>query len=483
MPAEVDVGPTARGRRYWWRPLLVFVVAAFGLGLLAGQRLWQPSRDNHFVRLAQGWTQGRLALEGKPPGFCGPQARARRECRGHTFDDYAVVFDLETIEGEKLRGYPCRTKACKEARQQTRVETWWILGRGWTDLPLREFRRRGETWYITFPPGPAVVLLPFVAIWGLGTLDVLLTVLLGAAIPAVLVAWLDAQRGVGDRRGAEHLWAAVAWTFAGPACFLAAHGRVWFTAQVVGALFVTAYVASAWGAKRPALAGVWLALAFACRPANAVFAVFFFAFEWWRDGRSPRKAIAFAGPILVVGALLMWHNEVRFSSPWEFGHRFLEIRWQARMQQIGMFSAHYLPRNLECLLWLMPQVGPFRVSVHGMALWVSSPWLLLAPWARDAFPQRTGLWVTAAAMAIPSLLYQNSGQLQFVYRFAVDWLPLVLIALVFGGIARRRLFAPLVVAAVALNVWGTWQFGAAPGQLFVRDPPGWPFSAELTENE
>jgi hypothetical protein len=82
--------------------------------------------------------------------------------------------------------------------------------------------------------------------------------------------------------------------------------------------------------------------------------------------------------------------------------------------------------------------------------------------------------------AIPSLLYQNSGQIQFSYRFAVDWLPLVVVAMAMGGGFRRRVLAPVLVAiAIAIQCWGAWYFARAPGQLFVTDPMGWPFEDEI----
>ncbi len=114
-----------------------------------------------------------------------------------------------------------------------------------------------------------------------------------------------------------------------------------------------------------------------------------------------------------------------------------------------------------------------------MALWLSTPWVLLAPLGRDRFAGRGVLWLAALLSAAPSLLYQNSGQLQFSYRFAADWLPLVLVAMAFGGAARRKAFPIAVVLAIAIHAWGAWQYTRAPGRLFVGDPPGWPFEREL----
>lgn len=172
-------------------------------------------------------------------------------------------------------------------------------------------------------------MLPAVAALGLQTPDVLLTCLAAALIPLVLVQLLDRERGTASGRGREHLWLAVAWTFAGPACLLGANGRVWFTAQVFGALALVLYLSAAWNARRPAWTGLWLGLAVACRPINMLPAIVVFALEWRREGRRPAAALRFLAPLLVIGGLLAWHNFVRFGSPFEFGHRFLEIRWQA----------------------------------------------------------------------------------------------------------------------------------------------------------
>ncbi len=459
--------PRTAARRIspWQRDLLVFLAAFATLAVLAGPGLLRPSRNNHFVHMADAWLAGRLDLPGAPPGFP----------RSH--DDWGRVWTLTLRDGTTLRGDLCRTAVCDQARRRGQ-ETWRPTVGPAVELARRDIVARTSQWYVTFPPGPAVVMLPGVWGWGLRFYDVLITVLAAAAIPVVMLRLFERVRGPGHLR--EHLWAVAAWTIASPACFVGAHGSVWFTAQVFGALFLWLHLAAAWDCRRPGAAGWWLGMAVACRVSMA-FAVAFFVAEWWRTGHRLRPLLAFLGPLALLGAALAVHNWLRFDNPLEFGHRYLDIRWQVRMQTIGMFSGQYLLRNLECMLWLVPQVVPtapyLRWSIHGMGLLIGSPWLLLLIHARQPLPQRRGLILAALAVAAPVLLYHNSGQVQFSYRFALDFLPLLLLLLVAGGGARSRWFAVLVVVAAVLQLYGAWNFARAPGRLFVADP-WWPFSPE-----
>ncbi|MCR9163324.1 MAG: hypothetical protein ACE37F_34870 [Nannocystaceae bacterium] len=464
------------------RPLLAFVFTFGVLASIAGETLMKPSANNHFVHMASGWLEGRLHHEGKPPGYCDAKRRRARKCRYHRFDDWAVLKTLELDDGTRVQGYPCRTQACADARRAEGVETWYLTGQGWTNLERGSFRRREETWFVSFPPGPAALLLPFVAVFGLATPDVLLTAIAAAFLPVVLLGFLDRTRGSEDGKGTTHLLIALAVGLGSPACFLGASGSVWFTAQILGALALMAFVSNAWELHRPALAGVCLGVAVACRPTMAV-AVLFFGWEWWRTGRSIPALVRFVGPVLLIGAALMALNLARFEDPFEFGHRFLEIRWQPRIQQYGLFHPRYLGRNLECLLWLMPkQAWPLRVSLHGTALWLLSPWVLLVVLVRGDFGQKWGLVLTVAALMLPALLYQNSGQTQPTYRFAMLWLPVLVPLLAHGSAFRfKRATIALVVLSVLLQSWAAWMFVRNKGELFVTDPLGWPFEHEFED--
>ena len=113
-------------RRELIAPLAVFLIALLSLCALAGsKRLLEPSKNNHYAHLAQGWLEGRLHHEGKPPGYCTAKLRRAKKCRGHSYDDWARVWTLELRDGEVVRGYPCMTEDCQALRREG-VEAWLV---------------------------------------------------------------------------------------------------------------------------------------------------------------------------------------------------------------------------------------------------------------------------------------------------------------------------------------------------------------------
>src|SRR6185295_4044570 len=112
-------------------------------------------------------------------------------------------------------------------------------------------------WYVSFPPFPAVVIMPLVAIWGLAVWDRLFWALLAGLGPALLYVLLRALResGGSERSPREDLVLTLLFAFGTPFYYTAVQGTVWFAAHVVAVPLIALFVLWSVGARRPLLAG------------------------------------------------------------------------------------------------------------------------------------------------------------------------------------------------------------------------------------
>jgi hypothetical protein len=182
---------------------------------------------------------------------------------------------------------------------------------------------------------------------------------------------------------------------------------------------------------------------------------------WSTDPRAlpafARQLAAFAWPLCLVLLVLGVHNWLRFENPFEFGHRYLNIGWQERIQRYGLLNYHFLSRNLTAALLLLPRIlsrWPFiKIGQHGMSLLVTTPALAytVAPVERSRLT--LPLWLTVLAAALPSLLYQNSGYIQVGYRFSLDYLVFLVLLIAVGGRPLSRLFKLLVLCSIPVNLF------------------------------
>lgn len=436
-------------------PVLYVVFLGAYLGA-SGARLQRHSNYNHFVYLADGWLHGRLALAGPPPNE----------------NDWALVDVLKLRDGRTVKG---------TFSAGSNIDRFHPLSGKPETITPDEIESRTNIRYVSFPPLPAVLMTPFVAIWGLQFNDVLFSVFWAAFNPMLLFLLLRdlARRGHSKRTAVDDLWLTALFGVGSVYFYTACVGQVWYTAHVVGVTCAIGYAWASIDAARPWLAGLCLGLGFAARtPMIFMFPLFTLealraAGGWaalrasWRERRRPPpdllprllKCGAVAGLIVAV---LCAHNYARFESFTEFGHRFLNIGWKERIQRWGLFNYHFLSRNLACALVLLPRIlakAPFvQVSQQGMSLLVTSPNLAYLGMPKERSPLAPALWLTVAATAIPSLLYQNSGYYQFGYRFSLDYMVFLVMLLAVGNRRLSWLWKGLVIAAAGINLFGAITF-------------------------
>jgi hypothetical protein len=355
-----------------------------------------------------------------------------------------------------------------------------------------DFALYGDRWFVVFPPAPALLLLPWVGLAGTAarTLDGLFFLLLAGLGPAGLYLTLDRlrrERLVSIETGLVVGLTAL-YAFGTVYFFTAVQGTVWFAAHVVAAAATTFFLGAAVGARRPLMAGVTLGVAIGTRPVLGALGLFFLL-EWWRvqshgaravdrvrnttdadateQGKpAPLSALVWFGlPVAVTIVLLGWYNWARFGSAAEFGYRYLTVAWHARIEKWGLFGYHYFARNLGLILTSLPYLEHGRngwilqINGHGVALWLTTPLYLWLLWPRQRSPIHPSLYVTLGAVAIPSLLYQNSGWIQFGQRFSNDYAPLLILLLAVGGYAWSRMMRAAGAIALGVNLFGALTFG------------------------
>lgn len=399
-----------RVRTWLWALACYSVLLVLYAAVAGSARLTDHSPYNHFALLAEAWLHGRLDLGGPPP-------------------DYAGNNDFAQYDGK---------------------------------------------WFVPFPPLPAALLLPLVYLAGSAAQvrDAQFFVWLAPIGPALLFVILEQLRVLGS--SGRSRWENLALTFSfglGTVYFFTAvQGSVWFAAHVVAVALGAGYLLFAIEARRPFWSGLCLGLGYWSR-STLLFGAPFFLFEAWRvcrRGAAPpswsrlAKACAwFALPLTLCFGLSLLHNFARFDDPFEVGYRYLQIAWQGRIEKWGLFSYHYLAKNLGVMLTSLPWVEPLRINAHGLALWLTTPVYLYLLWPSERRAGFAGLLATAACIGIPALFYQNTGWMQFGYRFSNDYSLFLFVAL---ALSRRRLswhFWALSVWAVALNGFGAMTFERA----------------------
>lgn len=325
-------------------------------------------------------------------------------------------------------------------------------------------------YYLYWPPMPAIVLMPFVALFGVQFSDVFFTLVVAAAnvgVVATLLRVVNEEKLIETDEARRGLLV-LCFAFGTVQLTLAPLGRIWFTAQELGFLFVGLAYLSALrlhGTKAFFITGLLIACATLTRN-HLLFASLWPAWHllkknWSLKPRPYLPFVTFLLPLFVLGVLFLAYNFVRFGSPTELGIRYhqMDQLFVEDYQKYGAFHLHYLPINFYYQYIYYP--FPFtKESVMGGSLFLLSPVFFLVVPALVYRYRSVDMWIlfiSILATSVPILLLMGTGWVQFGPRYTFDFtVPLLLLTAQGAQLVSKRLLAVLVAISVIHYFIGTF---------------------------
>ena len=354
----------------------------------------------------------------------------------------------------------------------TRLADAFLHGRIYlTEAPswLNELIPKDGVWYVAYPPMPALLLVPFVAIYGPGFDQQVASCLFGGI--AVGLAWRALGRFA--LTGRVRLGLTVVFGFGTVLWYVAEVGSTWYISHVVAVMFSMAALVLLLEKRWPFLVGLLLGCAAISRLPVGLTAPFFLAtmvgLGWpprlparGERGSAIRVAVAFLVGIAIPTAGYLLYNLARWGTIVDQGYVLIPgVLEDPIYVKHGILALEYIPRHIFAIFlrsWNYVDDPPFlQPSWWGLSLFLTTPLFLWLGKARLRDPRVAWAAIGTALALVPIVTHGNVGLTQFGYRFSLDVQPLlfVILATVFErGMSRWAWVAS--AAAVAICAYGIW---------------------------
>jgi hypothetical protein len=332
---------------------------------------------------------------------------------------------------------------------------------------LNELVPGGGGWYVVYPPVPAVLLLPFVAIFET-TFPQNVASCLFAAL-TVGLAWLLLGRFA--LTVARRLMLTAVFGIGTVFWYVAEVGSAWYLGHVCAVLFSTAAVLLALDRRWPVVVGVLLGLAAVSRLPVALASpgvlLLMLGIGW--PVRLPsdrmqavRTTLAFGIGMAFPVGLYFLYNLARWGSLMDQGYTLIPgVLEDPIYAEHGIFAIEYIPRHIYAIFlqsWRYVDEAPFlQPDWRGLGLFLTTPLFLWLLRARLQDPRVLGSAVAIALVSIPIITHGNTGLAQFGYRFSLDvqvFLFVILATVFERGMSRLAWLAAL--ASIVICAYGIW---------------------------
>lgn len=305
------------------------------------------------------------------------------------------------------------------------------------DYPWLELAIFNGKYYVSFPPFPSFVLLPFAMFWGNQTPDNFISLLF------TIISVLYAMRLYEKLRGSlKRIKLYILFLFLGNGyLFISIQGWVWFFAQSICFALTLMSLYYALEGKGGIALACW-ACAVGCRPMMIVYipvlVILLLENTESLSGSLSRVVLVkekwywMILPIL-LSITYLYLNYARFENPVEFGHNYLP-EFQRTVE--GQFSFSYFKKNLMMLFRIPPidEEGKLLYYKYDcMAFWMVNPMIVSFIFAMiNSFCVRKKICLCNIVLLAAILMHlaiilchRTMGGYQFGNRYIVDILPFV----------------------------------------------------------
>jgi hypothetical protein len=340
----------------------------------------------------------------------------------------------------------------------------------------------GVGYYVVYPPLPAFLMTPLVAIWGLNLNQTLFGFFFATAtVPLAYLVARSVSKKPAEPSSAPkrrvYVWFALLFGVSTIFWYLASIGSVWLIAQVIATFFMFLALYEGFNKNRPLLIGLLVGASFWCRLPTVLGIFFFVALAISRQqnlnwaGKFKSALPYLAKLAMGVGIFVIFdfvYNFVRFGTVFDVGYWMIPGVLDEPYFSHGHFSILYIAENLRPFLTGLPvavtSIAPYlQFPMSGMAIWFTTPAFVFALKSKIKDSVTLSSWL--AVVCIAAVIFTNAATgWGFGYRYAVDFYPFLFVLTVRGmGTNLKWFHKILIILGIIVNVWGVLAINKFPG--------------------
>ena len=314
--------------------------------------------------------------------------------------------------------------------------------------------------YVAYGIAPSLLMLPFVALWGLDFHQALF----GAVLAAMAVGFWWSILGSLNFKGSERAWLTALFGLGSPFWFYSGrNGSTWSLSHVTVVFGLMLAIREIVGKQRGWFIGSGVGLAVLSRQPALLSLPLFMGMLGRQKTQKREFILAHLSFAFMFGGLILfdaYYNYARFGSPFDNGYRRLILNSRdIGPCSWGLFNIKYVSQNTRMYFLKLPDRLPnfpwFDPGLGGFSILVSTPALFLAIGAD--YHDRINLLALCCCLTIQGvyLTYYWSGFAQFGCRYAVDYLPFVMLLAAAGARNLPRWMLHIAtLAGIIVEIWG-----------------------------